>query len=93
MNSEVYGYYEKLLRVTVLGKQFEMPENNTILRGLQFAVPQMIPLGRFCWNGDCRTCLVTVRYGAEDSLGLACQMDVRDGMFVTSVSPEIQRLL
>jgi NADH dehydrogenase/NADH:ubiquinone oxidoreductase subunit G len=93
MHSEVYGYYEKLLRVTVLGKQFEMPENNTILRGLQFAVPQMIPLGRFCWNGDCRTCLVTVRCGAEDSLALACQVDVRDGMFVTSVSPEIQRLL
>jgi NADH dehydrogenase/NADH:ubiquinone oxidoreductase subunit G len=93
MDSEVYGCYERLLRVRVLGKHFEMPENNTILRGLQFAVPEMIPLGRFCWNGDCRTCMVTVRNGGEDSLALACQMDVCDGMFVSSVSPEIQRLL
>jgi predicted molibdopterin-dependent oxidoreductase YjgC len=94
MNAELYGDYEKLLRVSVLGRDMEMPENNTILRGLQFAAPQTIPYGRFCWNGSCDNCTVTVCNGAAESMkALACRMDARDGMRVTSASREIQRLL
>jgi hypothetical protein len=93
MDSEAYGKFEKLLHVSVLGRQLEMPENNTILRGLQFVAPHLIPYGRFCWNGDCKNCFVTIRNGACESSGLACELDVHDGMDVTSASTEIERLL
>ena len=93
VNVELFGNYEKLLHVDVMGRQLEMPENNTILRGLQFAVPQSISYGRFCWNGSCNNCTVTVRSGSGESKALACRMDACDGMSVTSASPEIKRLL
>jgi|SRR6516225_2118745 hypothetical protein len=93
MDSEAYGKFEKLLHVSVMGRQLEMPENNTILRGLQFVAPHLIPYGRFCWNGDCKNCVVTIRNGEGESTALACKLDVCDGMDVTSASAEIQNCL
>ena len=93
VDAELYGDYEKLLRVSVLGREMEMPERNTILRGLQFAVPQAISYGRFCWNGSCANCAVTVCSGDKESKTLACCTDACEGMHVTSASREIQRLL
>ena len=89
----LFGEYEKLLQVEVLGRPMEMPENNTLLRGLQFVVPQTISYGRFCWNGSCNNCTVTVKRASGESKALACRMDACDGMHVTSASPEIKRLL
>ena len=93
MNAELFGDYEKLLRVDVLGRKVEMPEHNTVLRGFQYAAPQTISYGRFCWNGTCNNCTVTVRDGSCESKGHACTMDARDGMHITAVSGEIRRLL
>jgi hypothetical protein len=93
MDRELFGDYEKLLRVDVLGHELDMPEHNTILRGLQFASPQSISYGRFCWNGSCNNCTVTVQRDSGESKALACRVDACDGMHVTSASPEITRLL
>ena len=93
MEAELFGNYEKLLHVDVLGRRFEMPENNTILRGLQFAAPQSISYGGFCLNETCNNCTVTVRSDSRESKALACRMDACDGMHITSASPEIKRLL
>ena len=93
MDANLFGDYERLLRVDVLGREMTMPERNTLLRGLQFASPQTISYGRFCWNGSCNNCTVTVRDGACESKGQACRLDASDGMRVLSVSSEIKRLL
>jgi hypothetical protein len=93
MKTDLLGDYEKLLQVDVLGEAIEMPEHNSLLRGLQFAAPETISYGRFCWNGTCDNCTVTVRDGACELKGQACTMDALDGMQVTSVSGEIRRLL
>ena len=93
MNAELFGDYQKLLNVDVLGRAIEMPEHNSLLRGFQFAAPQTISYGRFCWNGTCNNCTVTVRSGACESRGQACTMDTHEGMQVTAVSGEIRRLL
>jgi NADH dehydrogenase/NADH:ubiquinone oxidoreductase subunit G len=93
MDVNLFGNYQNLLRVEVLGRQLEVPEHNTLLRGFQFAAPQTISYGRFCWNGSCNNCTVTVRDGSCESKGQACTMDARDGMHVTAVSGEIRRLL
>ena len=82
-----------MLRVDVLGREIEMPEHNTLLRGFQFIAPKTMSYGRFCWNGSCSNCTVTVRDGGCELKGLACAMDACDGMQVTAVSGEIRRLL
>jgi NADH dehydrogenase/NADH:ubiquinone oxidoreductase subunit G len=93
MDANLFGDYQKLLHVEVLGREIEVPEHNTLLRGLQFAAPETISYGRFCWNGSCNNCTVTVRNGSCESKGQACTMDAREGMHVTAVSGEIRRLL
>jgi len=93
MNTELFGDYQKLLNVNVLGRAIEVPEHNSLLRGFQFAAPQTISYGRFCWNGTCNNCTVTVRSGSCESKGAACAMDAHDGMQITAVSGEIRRLL
>ena len=93
MDAALFGNYQALLRVDVLGREIEVPENNTLLRCFQFASPQTISYGRFCWNGSCNNCSVTVRNGSCESKGQACTMDAHDGMRVTAVSGEIRRLL
>jgi len=93
MNTDLFGDYQKLLQVDVLGRTVEMPEQNTLLRGFQFALPETISYGRFCWNGSCNNCTVTVRNGPCESKGQAYTMDACDGMQVTAVSGEIRRLL
>jgi hypothetical protein len=42
MYSEMFGDYKKLLKLGVLGKEIEVPENNTLLRGFQYASPETI---------------------------------------------------
>ncbi len=93
MNADLFGDYQRLLRVDVLGREIEMPEHNTLLRGFQFIAPKTMSYGRFCWNGSCSNCTVTVRDGGCELKGLACAMDACDGMQVTAVSGEIRRLL
>ena len=93
MGANFFGDYQKLLRVQVMGQQMEIPERNTLLRGFQFAAPETISYGRFCWNGSCNNCTVTVRNGSCESKGQACTIDACDGMRVTAISGEIRRLL
>ena len=42
--------YQRLIKITVLGKELEIPENNMLLRGFQFLAPENVAYGRFCWN-------------------------------------------
>ena len=93
MDSDLFGEYEKLLHVDLMGRQIAVPENNTLLRGLQFNLPQNISYGRFCWNGSWDNCTVTFSNGSGEGQGHACQVDACEGMRVTAVSGEIRRLL
>lgn len=93
METDLYGEFEKLLRLRVLDREIAVPEGNSLLRGFQFASPRTISYGRFCWNGACNNCTVTVRDGSCDSKAQACRLDAQEGMQVTSVSGEIRRNL
>lgn len=37
---------EKLVEIRIMGKKFRVPENNTVLRCLQYSSPDTIPCGR-----------------------------------------------
>ena len=94
MDREIFEHDEELMRVCFLGREMEMPAHNSILRGLQFAVPRTAALYRqFCWNGTCNNCRIMLRNGGKESPALACRTDACDGMDVTSASSAIQRLL
>ena len=55
MESTVLEAYEKLITVTINGKNYDVPENNTLLRVLQF-MNLDLAYSKYCWNGDCRNC-------------------------------------
>jgi hypothetical protein len=87
--------FSRLVRVTILGHTFEVPENNVLLRCLQYLAPEDISYGRFCWNEDCQYCRVTfdLGEGTPQRAALACKLVAVDRMRVLTVTPEIQYCL
>ena len=75
MESAVLEPYDKLIPVVINGRTYEVPENNTLLRVLQFMNLELA-YTKYCWNGDCRNCAfryVSRRTGKEVE-ALGCQM-------------------
>ena len=83
--------YQKLIRIVVLGRVFEVPENNVLLRQMQFVAPD-IGSGRYCWNAECRYCEVEYTRGAggPGTPALACRVKGLAGMRVTRCAAEIR---
>src|ERR1700740_1623097 len=90
--SEPFRPYEKLVEITLLGKKFQVPERNSLLRCFQFIRPETIPYGRFCWNQDCQYCRVTCQLPDDDDSRemMACKFIVMPGMEITELSQEIK---
>jgi len=93
--TQVFRPYERLVEIKILGKTFEVPEKNTILRCFQYISPETIPYGRFCWNQDCQYCRVTGKLLDEDQPHelLSCKFLVSPGMEITEISPELKYCL
>jgi hypothetical protein len=89
--AEFYEPYEKLIRIVVLGREFDVPENNLLLRQLQF-VSAEIGMGRYCWNGECRYCEVQYRRNGDktDTPALACRIKGLPGMRITKLAQEMR---
>lgn len=90
--SEPFRPYEKLVEITILGKKFQVPERNSLLRCFQFISPETIPYGRFCWNQDCQYCRVSSQLPDDDEPRemLSCKFIVMPGMEVTELSQELK---
>jgi hypothetical protein len=86
--------YERLVSIEITGKQVEVPEKNRLLRCFQYLSLNTISYGDFCWNGDCTNCQIWYHTEgqtmADDRTGLACRMEVIEGMVITSMSPFIK---
>jgi hypothetical protein len=89
--SDFYEPYEKTIRIRILGRDFEVPENNLLLRQMQY-VSADIGYGRYCWNGECRNCEVQYRRedGGQDLPALACRIKGVAGMCVTRLAFEVK---
>jgi hypothetical protein len=83
--------YTRLVRIVILGRIFEVPENNLLLRQMQYVSPD-IGSGRYCWNGECRYCEIQYRRAAESSdlPALACRVKGQEGMVITKAAAEIR---
>ncbi len=83
--------YQRLIAIHVLDRVLEVPENNLLLRQLQYVAPD-IGSGKYCWNGECRYCEVTLRREGDglEMTALACRIKGVAGMAVTKAAPEMR---
>jgi hypothetical protein len=91
MDESLLEPYDRLIRIVILGRVFDVPDNNLLLRQLQ-SVCEDIGYGKYCWNGECRYCEVHYRRNGEgpEQSALACRVKGQDGMRLTRVAPEIK---
>ena len=89
-NFEIFEPFDKLVTVNICGQERAVPENNTILRGLQYLEMEGISEGEFCWNGECLNCQVWIRNGDKEKAVMACRTNVVDGMEIVRISREIE---
>jgi predicted molibdopterin-dependent oxidoreductase YjgC len=87
--------YDKLVKITLGEKQFEVPDGNMLLRALQFLSPEDVSYGKFCWNEECQYCRVNYDLGPDtpNRTAISCKLMVQDGMRVTEVAQEIKYCL
>ena len=91
----LYKPYEKLIKITVLGKEVEVPEGNILLRAFQYLAPETVPYGRFCWNEECQYCRVHFDQGdgTQNRQALSCKLVVKEGMRITEADKEVKYCL
>ena len=89
--SDFYEPYTRLIRILILGRAFEVPENNLLLRQMQYVATD-IGTGRYCWNGECRYCEISYRRDATgpELPALACRIKGLPDMRITKVAFEIK---
>ena len=83
---EIFEPYERLVSIRLMGITRQVPENNSILRGLQYLDMESISYGDFCWNGECINCQVWIRNGEKEKAVIACRTNVEEGMEILRVS-------
>lgn len=93
--STLFRPFTRLVKITILDREFEVPENNSLLRCFQYLAPEEVSYGRFCWNEDCQYCRVTFDLGEGSAAraALSCKLMVQDGMRVKEVTSEIRYCL
>jgi hypothetical protein len=93
--SALFRPFSRLVKISLLGREFEVPENNPLLRCFQYLGPEAIAYGRFCWNEDCQYCRVTfdLGEGSASRAALSCKVMVQEGMRITEASTEIRYCL
>ena len=91
-NSGLLRPFSRLIAIELQGRKVEVPENNLLLRCLQYLAPEPISYGRFCWNEDCQYCRVVydMGEGTQERAALSCKLMVSEGMRVKEVSQEIR---
>jgi hypothetical protein len=89
--AELFRPFERLVEITIKGKTFRVPEQNSVLRCFQYISPETIPYGRFCWNQECQYCRITCQLpdDTQPIPMLACKFLVVPGMNISEMSDEL----
>jgi len=92
---QLFRPYDRLVKITIGDKDFEVPAGNMLLRGFQFLSPEDVSYGRFCWNEECQYCRVNFDLGpgTQERVALSCKLMVQEGMRVTEAAQEIRYCL
>jgi len=84
--------FTRLVKITILGREFEVPENNPLLRCFQYLAPEAISYGRFCWNEECQYCRISFDLGdgTASRAAISCKLMVQEGMRIDDLTSEIR---
>jgi NADH dehydrogenase/NADH:ubiquinone oxidoreductase subunit G len=87
--------YDRLVKISIRGRDFEVPEGNMLLRAFQYLSPEDVAMGRFCWNEDCQYCRVDYDTGEGTPVrkAISCKLLVQEGMRVLGFAHEIKYCL
>lgn len=83
---ELFGPYRKLYAITVEGRRFTIPEDNCVLRALQYIEMKeravRMPWRDYCWNNTVGCCEMIYKETPDSAarVGRACQIAARPGM-------------
>lgn len=86
---DVFVPYSKLVTIRILGKNVEVPENNSVLRCLQFLDMERVSEANLCWNGDCVNCRVWIKNGEKEKPLMSCRSTVEEGMEIVRLSDDL----
>ena len=86
---DIFQPYDRLIEIEICGEIKEVPENNSILRCLQFLNMEAISYGDFCWNGECLNCQVWLEKGGKEKAVMACRTLVEENMKIVRMTDGI----
>ena len=91
----LYHPFDELVAIKILGKEFQVPKGNMLLRAMQYLSPENVAMGRFCWNEECQYCRVSYKATSDSAprQALSCKLLVEPGMEVVEVASEIKYCL
>jgi len=91
MTDDLFQPYTRLIEIHINGKPYRVPDNNLLLRCFQYICLEEVSCGRFCWNQECKTCVIAYELSSgEEKTGLSCQTMAADGMKITRISKELR---
>jgi NADH dehydrogenase/NADH:ubiquinone oxidoreductase subunit G len=85
----MFAPYGRLIEIEILGRRYRVPENNSILRCLQFLDIENISHADLCWNGECLNCQVWIEKDGKEKALIACRTDAAEGMKIVRMSEDI----
>jgi hypothetical protein len=88
-NPDIFQPYEKLVEIEICGTRRMVPENNSLLRCLQYLAMENISYGDFCWNGECLNCQVWLQKGDKEKAVMACRTTVARRMKIVRMADAI----
>ena len=88
----IYEPFSRLVRIEIEGKTFDVPENNILLRCVQYIMDEDVVPGRFCWNNECGNCEVSchITNVSAPRRARGCQTLVQEGMTLSDLTPELR---
>jgi hypothetical protein len=87
---EIFEPYDRLIEITLLGEKKLVPENNSILRCLQYLDMEKISEAELCWNGECIDCQVWIKSGDKEKALMSCRTNAVEGMEIVRLADALQ---
>src|ERR1700736_5079173 len=87
----LYPPFDELITIKILGKEFQVPAGNMLLRAMQYLAPENVAMGRFCWNEECQYCRVSYKATPDRAprQAVSCKLIVEPGMEIVEPGTEI----
>lgn len=86
---DIFQPFDRLIEIEIMGRKYEVPENNSLLRCFQYLALENISYGDFCWNGECLNCQVWLENGDKEKAVMACRTPVTENMKIVRLADGI----